>query len=143
MNIWTEVSLGVIAVATLAMAVVQVGVMVMAGMAARRMGRLVDRLEAQVQPLIDNINAIGREAARAASLATVQVERADKLFGDVSVRIEQAINTLQTSIAAPAREGRALLSAFRAAIQVLREMGRNGRRRQPRGGSEDEDALFI
>jgi len=48
---------------------------------------------------------------------------------------------VQTTIEAPAREGRALLSAFRAAFQAIREIRQNGRSRQGRG--EDEDALFI
>jgi hypothetical protein len=41
----------------------------------------------------------------------------------------------------PAREGRALLSAFRAAFEAVREARQNGRTRQGRG--DDEDALFI
>jgi hypothetical protein len=42
---------------------------------------------------------------------------------------------------APAREGRALLTGLRAAIQALRELRQDARSRQSR--SEDEDALFI
>ena len=41
----------------------------------------------------------------------------------------------------PAREGRALFSAFRAAVQAIRDLRRDGRMRQGRG--DDEDALFI
>src|SRR5436190_2073883 len=82
----------------------------------------------------------GRDAARAASLATAQVERADKIFRDVAVKLEQAIASVESSITAPARQGRALVSAFRAAFQAFREM-RHNRSRQGRG--DDEDALFI
>jgi hypothetical protein len=94
-----------------------------------------------VKPLVGHLNAIGRDAARAAQLATAQVERADKLFADVAQRFEQTLSGVEASISAPAREGRALLSAFRAAFQVLRELRRDGRGRQGRG--DDEDALFI
>jgi hypothetical protein len=73
-------------------------------------------------------------------LASVQVERADKLFADLSVRLEETMNLVQASVIAPAREGRALLSAMRAAFEAVREM-RQARARQTR--SEDEDALFI
>jgi hypothetical protein len=45
---------------------------------------------------------------------------------------------VQSSIVAPAREGRAMMSAFKAALQVLRDLRRG---RQGRG--DDEDALFI
>jgi hypothetical protein len=136
-----EVFLGVIAVATLAMAIVQVGVIVAAGRLARRVEELADRLEQDVKPLFGHLNAIGRDASRAAALATAQVERADQLFSDVAVRIDQALNNVQNSLGMPAREGRALMSGFKAALQALRELRQNGRSRQPR--SDDEDALFI
>ena len=135
-----DVFLGVIAVATLAIAIAQVGVIIAAGLMARRVGRMVEQLERDVKPLFGHLNAIGSDAARAVALATAQVERADKLFTDVTGRIEQTLNTLQTSIGAPAREGRAMMGAFRAAIQALREL-RSGRARQGRG--DEEDPLFI
>jgi hypothetical protein len=139
--VWRDVFLGVIAVATLATAVAQIVVIVAAGLMARRVGRLVEQFERDVKPLFGHLNAIGNDAARAVSLATAQVERADKLFGDVALRVEKTLNGVQASIGGPAREARALLSAFRAAMQVVKELRRNGRARQGRG--DDEDALFI
>jgi hypothetical protein len=138
--VWRDVFLGVIAVATLAMAIAQVGVIIAAGLMARRVGRMVDQLEREVKPLFGHLNAIGADASRAVALATAQVERADKLLADVAVRVEQTLNVVQASIGAPAREGRAMMGAFRAAMQVLREM-RTGRARHGRG--DDEDPLFI
>jgi hypothetical protein len=135
-----ELLLGVIAVATLAIALAQIGVVVVAGMAARRVNRLAEKVEQDLKPLFGHLDAIGRDASRAATLAALQVERADKLFGDVAVRIDQALSSVQASIELPAREGRALVSAFRAAIQAIREVRQSGRG-QARG--EDEDALFI
>jgi archaellum biogenesis protein FlaJ (TadC family) len=139
--VWRDVFLGVIAVATLAIAVAQIAVIVAAASAAKRLGELADTFEREVKPLVGHLNAIGRDAARAAQLATAQVERADKLFADVAQRFEQTLAGVEASISAPAREGRALLSAFRAAFQALRELRRDGRGRQGRG--DDEDALFI
>ena len=138
--VWRDVFLGVIAVATLAIAVAQIGVIIAAGLMARRVGRMVEQIERDVKPLFGHLNAIGSDASRAVALATAQVERADKLFGEVAVRIEQTLNVLQASIGRPAREGRAMMGAFRAAFQAIREL-RHGRRRQGRG--DDEDALFI
>ncbi|HMB78491.1 MAG TPA: DUF948 domain-containing protein [Vicinamibacterales bacterium] len=140
MIVWRDVFLGVIAVATLAIAVAQVGVIIAAGLMARRVSRMVDQLERDVKPLFGHLNAIGSDASRAVALATAQVERADKLFTEVAIRIEQTMNIVQGSIGGPAREGRAMLGAFRAALQAIREL-RNGRSRQGRG--DDEDALFI
>ena len=138
--VWRDVFLGVIAVATLAIAVAQIGVIVAAGLMTRRVGRMVDQLEREVKPLFGHLNAIGADASRAVALATAQVERADTLFAEVAVRVEQTMNAVQTSIGGPAREGRAMLGAFRAALQAIREL-RNGRTRQGRG--DDDDALFI
>ena len=135
-----DLYLGIIAVATLAIAIAQIGVMVVAGLLARRIGRLTDRLEHDIRPLFGHLNSIGRDAARTAALAAAQVERADQVFADFAVRIDRTLNSLQTSLSIPAREGRAILSAVRAAVQAVREMRRNGRRQ---GRGDDEDALFI
>ena len=99
--VWRDVFLGVIAVATLAMAIAQIGVIIAAGLMARRVGRMVDQIEREVKPLFGHLNAIGSDASRAVALATAQVERADKLFADVAVRVEQTLNVVQASIGAP------------------------------------------
>ena len=140
MIVWRDVFLGVIAVATLAIAIAQVGVIIAAGLMARRVSRMVDQLERDVKPLFGHLNAIGRDAARTATLAAAQIERADRIFSDFAVRIDQTLNSLQASLSIPAREGRAILSALRAALQAVRETRRNGRRQ---GRGDDEDALFI
>ena len=134
-----ELFLAIIAVATLASAIVQVGVIVAATLLVRRINRLTTQVEQELKPLFAHLNAIGRDASRAASLAVAQVERVDRLLGDATRKIEQTLNTVQATIVAPAREGLALLSALRAAMDVLRD--KRGRARQ-RGG-EEEDALFI
>jgi hypothetical protein len=138
---WADIFLGIIAVATLAMAIVQIGVIVAAGRLARRVETLAEQIERDVKPLFGHLNAIGRDASRAAALATAQVERADKLFADVAQRVELAMNNVQGTLGAPAREARAVLSAFKAAIQAIRDMRQDRGSRQRR--SEDEDALFI
>jgi hypothetical protein len=139
-TLWSEVFLGVIAVATASTAIVQIAVIVVAGRSARRVARIAEQLEREIRPLFGHLDAIGRDAARATALATAQVERADKLFADVAVRIEQTMATVQDSVAAPVREGRAVLSALRAAMQAIRELRQGGARQ---GRSEDDDALFI
>src|SRR5437773_9701895 len=92
-----DVLLAVIAVATLAIAIAQIGVMVVAGRLARRVERLTERLEREVAPLFGHLNAIGRDAARATSLAAVQVERADKVLADIAVRIDAVLTSLQST----------------------------------------------
>jgi hypothetical protein len=136
-----DLFLGIIAVAVLAIAIAQIGVMVAAGRVARRLERLTEQLERDVAPLFGHLNAVGKEASRAAALATRQVERADELFADIAGRIDVVLNSLQSTLSVPAQEARALLRAFRAAVAAVRGLRRNGRRRS--GRSDDEDALFI
>lgn len=137
----SEIFLGVIAVATLAIAIIQIGFIVVAGMLARRVSRLVDQVEQDLRPLFGHLNAIGRDASRAAALATAQVERADHLLSDLGARVDQMLNTLQETLGTPAREGRALLAAFRAGLEAIRERRQHPRSRPSRG--EDDEALFI
>ena len=141
MIVWRDVFLGVIAVATLALAITQIAVLIAAGRAAKRLSEIAEELQRDVKPLVANLNAVGRDAARAAQLATAQVERADRLFADVVQRFDQTMNSVQETVSGPAREGRALLSAFRAAFQAIRELRRDGRGRK--GRADEEDALFI
>ena len=141
MNAWTEVFLGIIAVATLATAIVQVGIIVAAGLLARRIHRLVDQVERELKPLFAHLDNIGRDASRVASVAVAQVGRADRLLADAAGKIEQTFTTFQAALGAPAREGRALLSGLRAAIGVILDLRGNGRGRQRRG--DDEESLFI
>ena len=140
MSIWSDIFLGVIAVATLATAIVQVGVLVAAGRLARRLSRLVDDVEREMVPIFGHLNAIAKDASKAAAVATAQVERVDSLFADLSQRLEQMFDGFQASLAIPAREGRAIATALRATFQALRD-SRGSRRRRSR--ADDEDALFI
>ncbi len=102
-----EFFLGIIAFATAAVAVGQLCVVVVTSIAARRIARLAQTVEDELKPIFGHLNSIGRDASRAAALASAQVERADRLFGDISMRVEDAMNNVQASIEQPAREGRA------------------------------------
>jgi hypothetical protein len=133
--------LGIIAVATLATAITQIFVLVAAGRVTRRLGRLADQLERDLSPLIASLNSIGQDAARAASLATAQVERVDRLLGEAAQRIEATLAVVQNAIAAPAREGAAVMAGVRAALDAIRRSIANRASRSRT--SDDEDALFI
>jgi len=139
-NAWSQLFLGTIAVATLAMAIGQVGVLIAAAVLTRRVSRLLGQLERDLKPAFDHINTIARDASRAVMLATAQVERADRLVGALAQQTEAAFVNLQSGLGVPAREGRALLSGFRAVLDALREARRNPRSRRR---TDEEDALFI
>lgn len=141
MSGWSEFFLGIIAVATLATAVMQIAVLIAAGMLTKRIGRLADQMEREISPLLASLNSIGKDAAKAATLATAQVERVDRLFGEVALKLEDTLGVIQNAISAPAREGAALMVGFRAVLDSFRR-GTASRPSRTRA-SEDEDALFI
>lgn len=133
------VFLGVIALATLVMASIQVGAILMGARLAKRVDRLADQVEHEIKPLLANLTEVSQNAVRASSLAVEQVERADKMFANVATRVDETFTLVQTAIVAPAREGRAIVSAVRAAAAAFREM----RAARKRARAEEEDALFI
>jgi predicted PurR-regulated permease PerM len=134
-----ELFLGIIAAATLASAIVQIGVLVVVGLLVRRIQRLVEQIEQEMKPIVGHLNAIGRDASRAAALATAQVERVDRLMADVARRLEQTLAAFQGFVTRPLKDGVMLFHGIRTLLEFVRDL-RVGRRR---AHAEDEDALFI
>lgn len=141
MTFWAEVFLGVIALATFTMAAIQVGLIVYGWALARRVNRLLEQVEQQMQPLAESLNGIARDAARISAMAAGQVERMDRLVTDLTSRIEHTATTVQVAILKPLREGAAMMAGVKAAIELFRELAR--RPGSSRARSEDEDTLFI
>ena len=139
MSIWAEIFLGIIAVATLLSALVLVSVWIAAARLARHLSRVASEVEHELKPLLGHLNAIGRDASRAAGLAAAQVERVDQLANDLVNKLEHVVGGIQAAVAGPAKEGRAFWSGMRAALGAVLEM----RRARARQRGDDEDALFI
>lgn len=154
MTDWNIVFLGVIALATLVMATIQVGVIVAVARIARQtqqaMAKAQDTLTTaqqaitsvreEIRPLISSASAIAEEASRAATLAAAQVHKVDRLVSDLTARIDETSTLVQQAIITPAREGLAIIAAVKATLGALRA-GADWRRRTSR--SEEEDPLFI
>jgi hypothetical protein len=136
---WAVVFLGVIAFATLVAALAQVAVLVTAGRLARRMEQVADDVRRDLKPIVEHVDAVGRDAARATALGLAQVERADRALADLAVRLDRTLNTLQSAASGGAREGAAVMAAFRAAMSVIRDF----RTSRARSRADDDDALFI
>lgn len=64
----SEVFLGVIAVAVLVMAAIQVAAVVVALRLARRVDRFADRVEQDIRPIVASLQALTADAARATSV---------------------------------------------------------------------------
>jgi len=140
-NEWSGVFLGIIALAVSVMAIVQVGVVVFGARLAKRVEQISQQVDREIKPLLVNLNVVGQEAARAAELATLQIERVDALFADVAGKVEETATALQSAIIGPAREGMALVQGIKAAFAALREIRAAS---APAGAVHDEDdPLFI
>jgi hypothetical protein len=140
-----ELYLGIIAIAVLIMALIQVGAIIAGVLLARRVQLLSKQIEQDIRPLIANLTGMSSEAARAAALAAKQVERLDQVFGEMASRVDQTLSMAQDFVAGPARHGLAILSGIRAMTEALRGIREASRRRQASrpSGVEDEESLFI
>ena len=154
MTDWNLVFLGVIAAATLIMALIQIGMIVVAAGVAKkaqaavagaqdalaRAQETMTSVREDIRPLITKANAIADEASKTAALATAQAQKVDRMVTDLAARVDETSSLVQQAIVTPAREGIAILAAVRATLGALRA-GADWRRRTSR--SEEEDPLFI
>jgi hypothetical protein len=138
-----ELFLGVIAVSVLAMALIQVGALVAGLRLARRLEELSRQVDLEIKPLIANLTALSAEAARTAELASHQVERVDRLFGDLARRVDQTLAAAQQVVQGPAKNGMALLSGVQAAVSAFRGIREASRRRRKTSPGVEDDSLFI
>jgi hypothetical protein len=140
-NGWSDVFLGVIAAATLIMALVQIGAMVTAFRLSRQAQQVLESVHQEVRPLIARAQALAEEASHTVALATTQAQKVDRLITDLSQRVDETAGVIQEAIITPAREGLAIVAAVRAGLGALRGL----RDMRPRNGrhAEEEDPLFI
>jgi len=141
-----EILLGVIALAVAIMAIVQVGAIVAGFRLARRIEQLATDFETGVKPLLANLTAVTAEASKAATVAAAQVERFDRLVGDLTARLDQTLTTAQQFVRGPAREGMAIVIGIRAALSAFQAFREASRRRTAARSvtmEEEEESLFI
>jgi hypothetical protein len=139
-NDWSQAFLGVIAVSTALMAVMQIGAIVVLARVAMQVRDIVGTLQKDIRPLIARANQIAEEASKTATIATAQAEKIDRLVTDLTRRVDETSAVVQQAIVTPAREGMAIVAALKAGLGALRNM-RDVRGRP--GGVDEEDALFI
>lgn len=138
---WSEIFLAVIAVATLVMALIQVGAIVYAVRLGQQAQQALASVQQEIRPLASRVSAVAEEASRAAAIATAQAQRLDRLITSLSERVEETAAVVQEAIVTPAREGLALMAALKAGLAALRP----SRGPQTRHGrtADEEDPLFI
>ena len=137
----STVFLAAIAVATGVMALIQIGVIIYGARLARRVNRLADRVEREIDPFMGKVQEMSSDATRVTKLAVAQVERADQLMATLARRSEETLDVAQRVLVAPARQGLALIEGLRALFSTLR------RQAEPRTddakSTEEDEALFI
>jgi uncharacterized protein YoxC len=149
-----QLFLGIIAVATLLMALIQIGAIIAAAKVARQaqeaLGRAqlaittaqqtISSVREEIRPLIAKAHALADEASKTVALASAQAGKVDRMVTDLSHKVEETSAIVQQAIVRPAREGLAIVAALKAGLSVLRA-GHDWRRRASR--PEEEDPLFI
>lgn len=140
MSGWSEVFLGVIAVATLLMAVVQVGVIIGLLRTARQAQQIMATVQQEIRPLVSKVTAVADEAGRTATLATAQVQKVDRLVTDLARRVDETADVVQQAIIMPAREGMAIVAGLKASLAAIRGYRETRDRHRQ---AEEEESLFI
>jgi hypothetical protein len=154
-NDWSVIFLGVIAVSTLIMALIQVGAIIATLKAVRETQKMLTMVQADIRPMLADIRPmiadvrpligkathIAEEASRTVALATAQMQKVDTLVTDLTRRVDETATIVQKAIVTPAKEGMAIFAAIRTGLGALKGMGdfrgRTGRH------AEDDDPLFI
>lgn len=141
MTFWAEVFLGIIALATLTMASIQVAVMVYGWTVTRRVNRMLVRVEQDMKPVVESLASIARDAARISSLAKGRVEHVDRLVTDVTTRMEETAATVQEVVLKPLRDGAAAMAGLKAAMDAFKDLSRPNKAKRP--STDEDDPLFI
>lgn len=139
MTDWAVVWLGVMAVSLALMAMIQIALIVVGIRLVTQMTATVEDVRKELRPLLDKMNRIADDAAKATSLAALQVERVDQVLSVTAARVDEAAEVLRAAMGGPIRKGAAVLMAVRAIASALR--------RRPAtagmGRRDDDDALFV
>ena len=117
----SEVFLGVIAVATLVMALIQVCLVIAGIIAVKRMYDMLLRVENTMKPVLAHVDELVMDATASVAAVRVQIDRVEQQAVQVLKRTDQAVQRVQDYLVAPAREGMALAAGARAVFGAFRE----------------------
>lgn len=141
MTDWPTLYLAVIAGATGVMALIQIGVLIYGAQLARRVNRIADRVEREIDPFLFKAQEITTDATRVTKLAVAQVERVDQMIAGLASRAEDALDVAEQVIVTPARRGFAIIEALRGMFSSP-GVAEPPSERAPKS-AEDDEALFI
>lgn len=113
--------LGIIALATLVMAAIQIGVIVYGARVAQRVNAMVRQLERDLGPTLHRVDAVTADIQRATATAAERVEHADRVVRSVVERVDHATTVAHDAVVEPTRQGRAVWLGLRAAVDAFRQ----------------------
>ena len=144
MSDWAVIWLGVIAVSIALMAMIQIGLIIVSLRVARQLSAATEDIRKEIKPLLEKVHRIADDAARATSLASVQIERIDQILSHTTARVDEGLSILRNAVGGPLRQGYAVALAVRAAISAFsRRPNRDTRRPSSAPTRDEEDALFV
>jgi len=137
-----DLFLGLIALATVVMAIIQVALVVVAIRLAKRVDALSTEFHREIRPIIDRLTSVADKLHHASGLAATQVERLDRLFAGASKRADDTMSLVHGAVVGPIREGLAFVAAVRGVVGAIRSL-RGARSSRAAAKFDDEDPLFI
>ena len=141
MNDWAVVFLGVMAACLVIMTAIQIGAIVFGARIAKQTTAAIEDLRRELKPLSAKVNRIADDAARASSLAALQVERLDQMLSSTAVRLDDTLGVVQGLMSGPVKGGATAVAVARAAFAMFREW--KGRSHRARTVRDDDEALFV
>lgn len=124
MTDWPTTFLGVIAASVLIMALIQVGLTVGALVAMRKVNAITRRMEREIEPVAMHVNAIVHQVQEGAAIAAERLHRFEDSLMRVADRVDATVETVQSGVMKPAREGAALAAGAKAVVRALRRHSR-------------------
>jgi hypothetical protein len=114
---------------------------------SKRIQDLQARLEAEIKPIMDDVNAVARNVSQVSDLATAQAHRIQDVIADTVQKVEETREEIKLVLAHPAAalgDAVAFLKGVRRGLEVYRQLG--GFEAQTKGAARrygDDEHLFI
>jgi hypothetical protein len=114
---------------------------------SKRIQDLQARVEAEVKPILDDVNVVSRNVTLVSDLAAAQAARIQDVIADTARRVEETRDEVRAVLAQPVAalgDVLAFLKGIRRGLEVYRQLG--GFEAQAKGAARryaDDEHLFI
>ena len=114
---------------------------------SRRVQDLQTRIEREVQPIMDDVNAVAANVTLVSDLAAAQARRLQDVIAETTRRVEETRDEIKGVLAHPVAalgDAVAFLKGIRRGLEVYRQLG--GFEAQSRGAARryaEDEHLFI